>query len=344
VDELGPLSLPGPDQELGGREPFSVAHYATDFDVWGDWFASGLRETLGVLWPGVLALAAAGAVLALARGPTRVARLLGAVAIVGAVAYVFTPVTASGAEGEPVGFESNLRYLTPPLALALALLPVTLRASAARLKLLGAGALAVAFVATTADPDRWSEGYLGGALAAALAAVVVILLLSVGGRVRAWAPAAGLAALAVLVIGAGYPTQRQYLEDRYEDPAEVLPNPGLDAVFRWARDVGDARVATITTRQYPLYGTDLSNHVQFVGVERGSAGFVRAADCGQWRAAVNAGDYDYLVVAFDRAEEPGLLPREFGWTADDPAARIVAEDEPATVFALEGSLDPEGCR
>jgi hypothetical protein len=284
-----------------------------------------------------------GAVIAVVRGTSPVARLLGAVAIAGAVAYVFTPVTAAGPEGEPLGFESNLRYLTLPLALALALVPVGLRSSAPRARWLGAGVLGVVFVAVAADPDRWSEGYLLGALAAGAGAAAVVLLVSVGGRVRRWVPAAGPAALAAAALAAGYPVERQYLEDRYEEPAEVLPNPGLDTVFRWARGVSDARIGTITTRQYPLYGTDISNHVQFVGLERESAGFVRAADCQRWREAVNSGEYDYLVVAPDRAEDPGLTPPERGWTAGDPAARVVAEDRPATVFSLNGHLDTEGC-
>ena len=41
--------------------------------------------------------------------------------------------------------------------------------------------------------------------------------------------------------------------------------PGLNAAFGWARSISDARIATTSTRQYPLFGTDLSNHVQFVG-------------------------------------------------------------------------------
>jgi hypothetical protein len=282
-------------------------------------------------------------VLALARGPSRVVRLLGAVAIVGAIAYVFTPVTAAGPEGEPLGFQSNLRYLTPPLALALALVPVALSARPVRLQWAGAGALALVFVAAAADPDRWSDGYAAGALVAAAGAAAVVMLVGAGDRVRRWIPAAGLAGLAALAVVAGYPAQRLYLDDRYESPGEVLPNPGLDTVFRWAREAGDARIGTITTRQYPLYGTDLSNHVQFVGLERDSAGFVRAGDCEQWRAAINAGDYDYLVVAPDRAGPGSDLPTERRWTAGDPAARPVAEDGPATVFALDVPLDPQGC-
>ncbi len=42
IDEIGPISLPAPEVALELRPPFSVAHYATDFDVWREWFGPGL--------------------------------------------------------------------------------------------------------------------------------------------------------------------------------------------------------------------------------------------------------------------------------------------------------------
>ena len=64
-------------------------------------------------------------------------------------------------------------------------------------------------------------------------------------------------------VAIGYPVQRHYLESRYADP--TFTTPGLNAAFAWADDISDARIATTSTRQYPLFGTDLSNHVQFIG-------------------------------------------------------------------------------
>ena len=75
----------------------------------------------------------------------------------------------------------------------------------------------------------------------------------------------------VVAIAVGYPVQRHYLEGRYEDP--TFTAPGLNAAFAWARDVSGARIATTSTRQYPLFGTDLSNHVQYLGIERSHGGF-----------------------------------------------------------------------
>ena len=50
-DGLGPISLPAPDQALGGREAHSVLGYLTDGTVWSDWFLPGLHHGLGILWP-----------------------------------------------------------------------------------------------------------------------------------------------------------------------------------------------------------------------------------------------------------------------------------------------------
>ncbi len=43
---LGPISLPAPDQALGGREGHSVLGYLTDGSVWSDWFLPGLHHGL----------------------------------------------------------------------------------------------------------------------------------------------------------------------------------------------------------------------------------------------------------------------------------------------------------
>ena len=50
--------------------------------------------------------------------------MLGAVALIAAIAYLLTPLGASGPEGMPVGFRLNIRYLAPGLVLALTLLAI----------------------------------------------------------------------------------------------------------------------------------------------------------------------------------------------------------------------------
>jgi hypothetical protein len=150
------------------------------------------------------------------------------------------------------------------------------------------------------------------------------------------------AALVLAVVALGYPVQRHYLEHRYADP--TFAAPGLNVAFSWARDVSDARIATTTTRQYPLFGTDLSNYVQYVGVERPHGGFVSPASCPAWRQAVNEGGYDYLVASRDRIE-PGKppYPPQARW-AEMGGARAILRKPPTVVFQLEGKLDPSACR
>jgi hypothetical protein len=355
IDSIGPLSLPGPDQPLGGRESFAVIHYATNTGVWSDWFFPALRDRLGLLWPAVLLTSAAGSILAVVRG-RGIPRVLGAAAIVGALAYVVTPVTASGPEGIPNGFASNLRYLTAPLALGLALLPVALtlsdrRPAKAWWRWAAATVLAILFVSVVCDSDRWPSVYLkaGIPIGIAAAALAALSIAGYGGRLprlRRWrlvTVAAG-ALVAVVVVAVGYRVQRFYLNERYANPAEVLPNPGLATAFKWARGLHDTRIGITIQRQLPFYGTDLSNHVQFVGVHGSAAAFERAASCRAWREAVNAGRYDYVVTAVDRAA-PGstFSPAEEIWTGGDPAAQEIAHNGPATIWKLNGPLDPGAC-
>ena len=355
IDSIGPISLPGPGaQELGGREPFAVIHYLTDADIWSDWFFPALDDRLGIVWPAVLAAAALGSILAVVNG-RGVLRVHGAMVIVAGLAYIVTPVTASGAEGFPLGFESNLRYVTTPLALGLALLPTALtlargRPFGVRWSSLAAGVLALLFVSVLADDERWPTVYLKAALAIGIgvAAIAAITFAVRAGRLaceRHRIPlAVGLAACAAVGVAYGYSLQRDYLEERYANPAEILPNPGLATAFVWARDLTDSRVGVTIQRQLPFAGTDLSNRVEFVGVHEEQAGFRRATSCAEWREAVNAGQFDYLVTAVDRAA-PGstFSPKEEIWTRGDPAAVAIAEDGPATVWELSGPLDPAAC-
>ncbi|HEY1356132.1 MAG TPA: hypothetical protein VGF09_07425, partial [Solirubrobacterales bacterium] len=113
--DVGPLSLPGPDQTLGGREGHSVFGYLTDGSIWSDWFLPGLHHGLWLIWPLLLGAAVLGLVLCL--GANRVLAVAGAVGLAALVAWLVSPTAASGPEGMPRGFESGLRYLAPALVL-----------------------------------------------------------------------------------------------------------------------------------------------------------------------------------------------------------------------------------
>src|SRR5262249_12718583 len=63
VKHLGPITLPAPEQAVGGREGHSVFSYLTDDSVWSHWFLPGLHHGLTLLWPLLVILPLAGLVL-----------------------------------------------------------------------------------------------------------------------------------------------------------------------------------------------------------------------------------------------------------------------------------------
>jgi hypothetical protein len=336
VHHLGPIALPAPGQALGGREAHSVFSYPTDSSVWADWFLPGFHHGLWILWPLLATAAALGLALSLAApfllrrwaenpvisreiGPSTSWGLVlaGAVGVAALAAWLLAPASASGPEGMPRGFESGLRYLAPALALGLALLPTA--PPVARL-LASLPSVRQSFVAHTATKDCRTEGGGGS-----------------DWRLR-WVLGVAAALVAVIV---GYPIQRHYLKERYSDP--TFTNPGLDAAFEWARDVEDSRIATTSTRQYPFFGTDLSNRVAYLGVHQPHGGFEEIQSCPVWRETLNSGHYDYVVTTFDRLE-PGnpTYPPQTTWT-EAPGAEAILREPPTVVFKLNGPLSPSSC-
>jgi hypothetical protein len=344
VRHLGPISLPAPAQALGGREGHSVLSYLTDGSVWSEWFLPGLHHGLWILWPLLLGAALAALLLCAIpplnslrcglsrnradnpqrneggvgegwRGEQRrnaVLAVAGWVGLAAVLAWLIAPTSASGPAGMPRGFESGLRYLAPALILGLALLPATppLRRRLARLS------------RSRSSFEPHSDTKLD----------------------RAWRGRVGMgvgAALLVLGVAFGYWEQRRYLEHRYARPE--FTSKGLDAAFKWARSISGARIATTSTRQYPLYGTDLSNRVQYIGVQTPHGGFVAPTTCPQWRRLLNEGHYDYAVVTRDRIE-PGqpAFPPAARWT-EGPGTKVILRRSPTVVYRLTHRLNPTAC-
>jgi hypothetical protein len=352
VGELGPISLPAPEVELELRPPYSVAHYATDFDVWREWFGPGLENGIGVLWPAVLLLALGAAIWGLSplSPPSRssaLLRVLGGVVLVTFLAYLFTPLTASGPEGAPEGFVWNLRYIAPALGLGLVVLPLLLPLRGPRARLATAIGLFAILAVQTAQLEVWDLGQRSWAMGSA---ALVLVALAGGwwlsrGRIGRIAVAIGVATLAAIAIGAGYAEQDRYQERRY---ADVLDGLRLDAAIAWANSLRDSRIATAGRGgvffQYGFYGADLSNEVQWLGEPGPRGAWLPIETCEAWRAAVDEGDYDFVVTTYDR-RFPGLddTSREREWIRRDPAARAIIREGPVTVYRLDGELDPTGC-
>jgi hypothetical protein len=339
IHHLGPIDLPAPEQALGGREAHSVFSYLTDGSVWSEWFLPGLHGGLWIVWLALGAAALAGLLLTLLPwirsatsgrwaekpsisglfGPSTsgVLAVAGLVGLAAAVSWLVSPTSASGPDGMPRGFESGLRYLTPALILGLALLPTVpaLRAFAARLASSGPalGERPISPAGSGVGEERLPRRWVTGIVVAAVVVGVIV----------------------------GYPVERHYLQNRYRAPS--FTTPGLDAAFAWARDISGARIATTSTRQYPLFGTDLSNRVAYVGTERAHGGFEEAGNCRQFRRLIDEGDYDYVVASRDRIETgKPAYPPQAAWTAG-PNAEVVLKKKPTVVFRITGPLDPETC-
>jgi hypothetical protein len=198
------------------------------------------------------------------------------------------------------------------------------------------------------DPDR-----LFGWLIAALAVLIPAALLFARHRgAPRSAIVAGFAGLAIVVVAIGYPVQRDYLRDRYvnADAETSIPGMHLDAAYRWARNVHDARIGLAGTTagflEYGFYGTDLSNRVRYLGVEGPHGAFDAIPSCSEFRAAVNTAGLDYLVTSpFLNFIEPGkpISSPEARWLRGEPAVAPIQRSGPVTVWRVRGRLDPRGC-
>jgi len=350
-DQLGPISLPAPEQALGGREGHTVLGYLTDGSVWSDWFLPGLHGGLTILWPLVVTLALAG--LALCILPPRpwssfgphsgtnldhgrdLALLLAGITGVAAIAaWLIAPTSASGPERMPRGFESGLRYLAPALVLGLAVLPPALlpREAARRGVLLARRSLFRSASSARGARRPAKKAAPGGRPSSPTGPA--------GHDASSLRPI-GIAAVIVAAIAIGYPVQRHYLRDRYANPSFAAP--GLNAAFKWADNISNARIATTGTRQYPLFGRDLSNHVQHIGERRPHGGFTAPTTCPRWRELIDAGRYDYVMATRDRIE-PGKpsYPMTAAWTMGS-GAEIILMKPPTVIFKLTHPLDPSAC-
>jgi hypothetical protein len=352
IGSVGPISLSAPVRDFQLRPDFAVVHYWNDPGVWSNWFAPGLHESFGTLWPATLLGMLGVAVYAIWRGGEPILRALGAFVIVTAVAYVFTPLTAAGPDGSPIAFTWNVRYLAPAIAVGLAILPCLPAARAtARRRAVVLAAMSIVLAFTIGSLVQWNQGHVKGAVAAGALVVLGAGAIALAHRrgwmasSRAWMRVAvAVGALAVVIAG-GYVAQRHYLQNRFENAGQ---SQDLTEALRWANDIRDARIAVAGIRgvftQYPFYGTDLSNEVQWLGQRGPHDAYNRIPDCRQWREAINAGHFTHVVTTFD-PYLPGDMRNspEGRWTESDPNARVVVQQGPVRVFQITGPLDPAGC-
>ena len=355
VESLGPISLPHPERLQEGRPDFSIAHYLTDTGVWRHYFAPGLHEDFGVLWPLVVFGAAVAALLAIFRGRDRIVRWVGAVALFGLLAYLITPLSAAGAEGEPVGFGINIRYVIPALLAGVVLVPVDRWVDGTKRQWWLLGALVLVFLLTNRPDDALHDPARVFALAFVLIVVgIPALLLYARSRGASLTPLlAATASLLIAAVAIGYPLQRHYLDGRFANAGskdEQIPGMDLNGAYRWARGVDHSRIGLVGTTAgfagYGFYGTDLTNRVEYLGKDGPHGAFNAIPTCAAFRTAVDAADLDYLVTApFLNFIHPGkpIPSPEARWLRGEKAVQPLLHEGPVTVWKVDGSLDPSAC-
>ena len=349
----GPLDLPTPERAFELRPGFSVSHYFTDTEVWTDWFFPGLEESFGFLWPLTVAAIAVGGVYMVWRGAEPMLRMLGGVVLFTAVAYLFTPLTAAGEEGMPIAFEWNVRYIAPAAAVGLAALPClpALRAPPERRVATLAG-LSILLAATVGSLVQWEQGHVKGAVAAGvgvLAGFAAIAWLRSRGRLGPGAPrrwALGLAGQprsARSPPAGGCRTTTSSAATRTSARSSSSPRRFASGATCATHELRSSGVRGVFN-QYPFYGDDLSNEVQWLGVEGDDGAWLRIPTCELWREELAAGDYTHVVTMYDPFN-PGRLTdtKEALWTREDPASRELFRDGPVSVFELTGEPDPAAC-
>lgn len=364
IDSLGPLSLPSPDQELGGRDAASVLGYLDDPGVIKDWFFPGLADGFGDGWVLLTGLALLAVVLCLRRasGPAR--RVASLVALALLLAWIAAPTSASGPAGEPAGFVSGLRYLAPALAVGMALLGAALGRLSDSVRWTAMAALVLLTPFVVLGNRSWTLTDLAGA--GLIAGALFLGSALIAGR-RRRVPGSGeggrrpgpfgvpapregrsnrkrvavAGAALAMILSAGYAVQDRYFENRYASPE--FTTAGLSEAFVWARGIEGESIGTNATRQYPLFGTELENDVQYLGVPGPDGGFVKTDSCEQFRYAIFRGDYRYLVLTLDRENPDRPFPREIQWIEGDPDAVEVLKTPPTAIYELKGPLDPATC-
>jgi hypothetical protein len=367
ITKFGPLNLPKPDQmPLDPRPRFAVADYLTEPTIYRRWFFPELENAFGPLWPLILICAGSAAVYIAWRSRNKILRVLAGAALLTAVVYVFTPLTAAGQEGTPTGFFTNTRYLVPGLVLAMAMLPIArpLRESERRAwhTLLF---LTVVYAITVLTTPRWFTPYILGTVFLTLALVWAPAGLSLArGRlgVSRMAVAGATVAVVLLAVVLGRAQQVQYAEQHYVNPDPFLGEGGPKKAYEFTQKLRDQRIGIIGSSQiifgqYGFYGNDATNHVEFIGVKGPHGANRLPATCQRLRHLVNEGEYDYVVTSQYTQDtgpyntgvpNPYQFP-VFAWLKGDPALKLTVKDmdsspQPTYVFEVTGELDPTACK
>ena len=360
ITKFGPLHLPVPEQmPLDPRPRFAVAHYLTDPTIYRRWFFPQLENALGPIWPLILIVAVAAALFIIVRSRNKILRVLAAAALVTAVVYVFTPLTAAGQEGAPTGFFTNTRYLIPGLILAMVMLPIArpLRAPDRRAQVTMIF-LAVVYWVTVLTTPKWYSTYIFGTIFITLALVWTPTALGLGrsrGVMSRKVVGVAAALVVVLAVVPGRAQETQYAEQHYTNTKLFLQEGGPQEAYAYAQKLQHQRIGIVGSSeiifgQYGFFGNPPTNEVDYIGVPGPHGAYRLATSCPQFVERVNAGHYDYLIMSQytqDSLSVPYSYP-VYAWVKNDPALKVVVEEPEIVpgadyVFKVNGALSPKFC-
>jgi hypothetical protein len=356
VRKIGPIHLPGPDQvSLYPRPPHKLAEYYNDPLVWTHKLTPVLHERLGPLWPVILAVVIVALVWAFVKGGSALMRILAVTGMVAGIAYIFTPLTASGDPYDGSGFDANLRYVSPVLMVGFLLLPLIPWFRHGKRPWILIGLFTVLLVQGTVDQSNWEFKHHLASIGMAFLIVGVPALLVAGARARlnpVLLVSLGLVAV-IAAVGLGRIRENYYLDHRYV----TASRPPLGGGFRaspewqplqdWGREASHERIGVFGRAsafgQYFFYGNDLTNHVQYLGDEGSHGTFRPIYTCADWRRTINEGDYNYVVTTPAIGVIETVAPPQNLWTSRDPNVRTVIQSGAAAVYKINGPLDPSTC-
>jgi hypothetical protein len=295
--KFGPIGWTRKVPALDGTD--KIASFLFDRTAWEKFFLPGFNQWFGYAWWAVMGLALLGMILAIARGPGSLTRMLGAIAVVAFIGFLYLP-QALLLFNQPYFFAPNLRYGTAAIAFGLVLLPVTPLFARRRIGWILPGAYAAIVLVMQLDPTLWptelrdlrwespphGADAVSGLVIGIIALGVGLVIVLSGHRLRRRMPkprprvdavgtgdrdrgrrgavlvgsAIALVALSFVVLG----VQQYYLDRRYDRPDS--PTPFIPAHFeawQWARDVHDERIGyQLPALAYPLDGNQLTNVVE----------------------------------------------------------------------------------
>src|SRR5262249_39185401 len=183
----------------------------------------------------ILAVVIVALVWAFFKGGSALMRILAVTGMVAGIAYIFTPLTASGSPYDPSGFDANLRYVAPGLMVGFLLLPLIPWYRHGNRPWILIVLFTVLLIQGTVIQHNWKYSHHLAAICLAFLIVGVPALIVAGQRRRistAALVAFGLV-MAVTAVALGRVRENYYLDHRYVTAARPPLGGGFRASPPW---------------------------------------------------------------------------------------------------------------